>query len=272
MARTRGSLPGVRLRAFVVVWLLGCDRTARARPRLDRCPAEGCGAPVNARPRESECRAVIDDLVRSATGPAVSVTPFWLALCARADRSALACGREAEENADHTIAPRFLEACLLEKWLRAALREGFDDVVRAAWLRGALPGRTDRTYRVPSAITGLPAEIELMAIDHWRGQNLRFYVTTSGHCADHLEGVLCADAPIGERDLRPPTDAEYERARGAPWLRRDVDRRTLRWIELPTRGLLATCVFPSLEPTLPPSRFLHYDRIDARCAYASRAR
>lgn len=215
---------------------------------------------------------MIGNFVRSAPSPAVSVSPFWLALCTRADRSALACGREAVEYGDHALDPRLLEACLLEKWLRAALREGFDDVVRAAWIRGELPGRSDRTYRVPSAITGLPEEVEVMAVDTWRGQSLRLYVTTFGHCADRLQGVLCADAPVGEADLRPPTNAEYERARGTPWLRRDVDHRTLRWIEFPTRGLLAACVFPSIEPTLPPSRFVLYDRIDTRCAYASRAR
>jgi hypothetical protein len=204
------------------------------------------------------------------------VSPFWLALCTHADRTALECRREAVEfsvrSRDGTVSARSVEACLTEKWLRAALREGFDDVVRAAWRRGELVQGQNQVYRVPPAVTGLPQDLAVFVVEHERAGRMRLYITTFGHCADHLEGVLCGDDPITEEHLTRLTADELRNARDTPWLRRDAERGALRWISLPSVGLLSGCLIPDLRAAAPPSRFLLYDRIDGRCAFASRSR
>lgn len=204
------------------------------------------------------------------------VSPFWLALCTHADRSTLECRREAVEftvrSSDGTANPRSVEACLVEKWLRAALREGFDDVVRAAWRRGELVQGQSQIYTVPPAVTGLPQDLAVFMVEHERAGRMWLYITTFGHCADHLEGVLCGDDPITEEHLSRLTADELKSARDTPWLRRDAERGALRWISLPNVGLLSVCLIPDLRAAAPPSRFLLYDRIDERCAFASRSR
>lgn len=263
----------MRAAPILVIALASCslERGVVAR----RCAHDDCGAPVASRPTAEECRAVFNGV--EWHNPETDGN-LARSLCEHADRSALECRREVAER--DGVPPEYathgghLSNCVTQKWYRAALAQGFDDVVLSLWRASRLRRRPDTGFHlVPTAFTGIDGDVLVNAFQYAPDLSMRLYSFDRGYCGEDQELIACTDAPLPPSALHPPTPEERERAMSSARLRDDAEAGSLRWVMIPRAAVNEMCPPDpkAARPSPDAVPFLVHDRLDARCAYVTRA-